>query len=1041
MQKILKYFIENKIVVLLVLLIIIFMGLLSLQNLKQEIFPATDMETMIVTIKYPGASPVDVELNAIIPLEEKLQSIPGINDFTSLSIENGGTIYIYIDQDISNIQTVKDTIYREMGDKSLLPPEVEDISIMEVNPKRMVIQNIGVTFKQDTDLTEREFFSFVKDLDQNLKKIEGVGETRISGYGEREIKIYIDPDKLQAKYLSLNEIVKSIQTRNIRSTGGTIQSINKEKNIVTIGQFTDPLEVRDVIIRSNFEKRSIRIHDIGSVKDGFKKEDVLIRVNKDNGVTISIIKKENADIVKTTRNVAAYLKQISDRLPHGINLTVIEDRSLSIISLFNVVINNAIIGFVIVFIIMLLFMDLRASFWTAFGIPVTLFILFIFMNIADFSLNLISLGALITVLGMLVDHGIMISENIYSFKAQGLSSVDAAVKGVHSVLAPVIVTILTTIFAFIPLLFIRGTMGKFIFIYPIIITLALAGSFIDAVFFLPHHMAGGKSGKEEKKWFQKIKKGYQYILKYVLKFRYLVVLVFCGILLFSLLISQKTINDFILMWDNSADAFFINLEAEDGSPLRTTSELTRQIEDFVLQNIPEKERISIRTAIGHHTVKRTSSQGNHENWAQVAVYLVPKGERQRDVPTIIKDLKKKLKQQKPKGFNKVAFSQQVIGPAVGNAVDIKISAPDEATGELLRQKIEEYLKSIDGVMDITNDQKKGKEELLIQLDFDKLAQLDMTVAAVAQTVRTAYDGVIATSIQTLEQKLDFRVQLDEQFTLNNDTLLNLRIPNDKGRLIRLGDIADIKPDFGASVINHYNGERVITIIANVDKNLTTPTNVVQQVKTNFGDIGKKYPGTKLIFKGEAAETNESLKDFIFAFILAFILIYAVLIILFKSFEQPLLILLTIPFGIIGVLLAFTIHGMPLSFMALVGIIGLGGVVVNDSVVMVDFINKLINKNPQKHKSYIMDSIVEGSGNRLRPILLTTITTVGGLLPTVYGIGGEAASLVPVTMAMAYGLLFATLVTLFFVPSLYLITMDIRKSILKFLHIFKVRKST
>jgi multidrug efflux pump subunit AcrB len=1025
MNKVIQYFVENKVIVIMAILLIIVGGIFSVFNLKQEIFPSTDMDTMIITIKYPGASPDDVELNAIIPLEEKLLTIPGIKDIASLSIENGGTIYVYIDQDIPVVQNVKDSIYREIGENTGLPPEVEDISIVDINPKRMAVQNIGITLKSGASIPETDFFAYIKKFDAQLKNVQGVGETRISGYRDREIKIYIDPLKLQNKYLSLNDIIRSIQTRNIRDTGGTIQSINKEKNIVTIGQFENPLDVKDVIIRSNFEKQSIKIKDMGSIEDGFKKDDILIRVNKEKGVTISVVKKENANIVKTTKNVSNYLKQIKENIPEGINISLIDDRSFSIISLFNVVVTNAIIGFIIVFVIMLFFLDIRASFWTALGIPLTLFMLFIIMNIADFSLNLLSLGAVITVLGMLVDHGIIISENIATYKSKGLQPVEAAVKGVKSVIAPVSVTILTTIFAFIPLLYIRGTMGKFIFIYPIIITLALAGSFIDAVFFLPHHMAKGKPGKKIKKWFQVVKNGYQFILKEALQIRYIIVVLFLLILVVAVFISQKAINDFVLMWDNSSDTFYINLEADDNSSLKNTSLLTAEMEELVLKYIPEKERIAVRTAIGHHTVKRTSSKGNHENWAQIAVFLVPKADRDRDISEIIRDFKNVIKKNKPRGFTKITFAQQVIGPSVGGGVDIKVSAPDLKTREIIQKEVEEYLHTVPGVMDIENDQKKGKQELLIIFDYEKLAQYEMTVASAAQTVRIAYDGVIATSIQTPNQKLDFRVQLDEKFTLNETSLLNLRIPNNKGRLIKLGDVAKIKTTYGTSIINHYNGERVITISANVDKKITTPTIVTEQLVTQFENIDKKFPGSSLIFKGEAEETSESLRDFVFAFIIAFLLIYAVLILLFKSFEQPLLILMTIPFGIIGVLLAFTIHGLPLSFMALVGIIGLSGVVVNDSVVMVDFINKIMQSETNKSKNYIIDSIVSGAGNRLRPVLLTTITTVGGLLPTVYGIGGQAASLVPVTLAMAYGLLFATLITLFLVPSMFLITEDIK----------------
>jgi multidrug efflux pump subunit AcrB len=1031
LEKVIRYFAENKLVVNLLVIIIIVVGIYSVYNLKQDVFPPTDIDTMIVTVIYPGASPADVELNAVVPIENEIRNIQGIKDFVSLSVENGATIYVYLDQDTPDKQKVKDEVYRNLSNVSDLAPEVEDIVIHDANPKLMSVYTFGVSGKAEADIGERELNQFVDSLEERLLRVKGVAEIRKSGYRDREIRILISPKKMERYYISLNDIVKSIQTRNIRATGGTIQSIQKEQTIVTIGQFENPLDVRDVIIRSNFERRSIKVRDIGNVKDGFKKKDIEVRVNKEDGITMSVVKKEDADVVKTVKNVKRFLEENVETFPGGIKVTTIDDRSLSIISLLKVVQTNAFIGFGLVFFILLLFLDFRTSFWTAFGIPLTIFMILTYLYVADLSINLITLGAIITVLGMLVDHGIVISESIYNYKLEGLSSLEATIKGIKDVIAPVTITILTTIVAFLPMLYIGGTMGKFIYLYPIIIGVALIASFFEAMFILPNHLSHGRQKRKKRKdRFAAIADLYQKFLNGVLRIRYVIIFLFFALAAGTFYYTQDTIKNFVLLWENTSDAFFINLEAEEGTSLSRTSEFTKKIEDIVMKKVKDDERVSIRTAIGHHTVKRTSSKGNHENWAQVAVYLIPKTERIRTVEEVMQSLKKDINVKKIKEFKKITFSKQVVGPSPGSAVDIKIVGKDEEAKKKVQGEIEDYLASLPGVMDIDNDQKFGKEELKINFDYEKLAQFELNVESVAQAVRTAYEGSIATSIQTTDQKLDFRVEIEDTYKRDIKFLKNLLIPNAQGRLIKLGQFATISTQKGKTIINHYNGESVITITASVNKEMTTSTKVTQLVKQRFQNVPKEYPGTFLQFKGEAEETAESLQRLIIAFIIAILLIYFLLILLFKSLGQPIIILLTIPFGIIGVLLAFKAHGMPLSFMGIIGIIGLTGVVVNDSVVMVSFINRVIKSDTGQSTKYYIQKITEGAKKRLRPIILTTLTTVAGLIPTVYGIGGDAKTLVPVVMAMAYGLLFATLLTLIFVPAIYMVSMDIKKLFLR-----------
>ena len=1029
MNKAIDFFVKNKTVTGFILIIILLTGFLSFKNLKQEVFPPTDINTMIIEILYPGASPRDSEINAVIPIEDKLSSVPGIKSTVSLSVENGGTVYVYLDPDVKDLKSVKDQIYRDISlSTEGISEDVEKISIIDINPKRMAVYSLAISYDDAEKLSEKDFYSYSEDIENKLKNIKGVGEVRVSGYKEREIKIKVNPFKLQSDYVSLNEITNSIQNRNVRVTGGSLQSVQKEHNIVTIGEFENPLEVENVIIRSTFEHPSLRISNIAEVEDSFKKQAVMVRVNKKPGITFSIVKKENSDIVKTVDNLKLFIEKEKKNVPDGLTLSAVEDRSLSIRSLLNVVASNAVIGFLLVFIILLFFLDYKTAFWTAFGIPTTLLMLFTFFNLMDYSLNLITLGAVITVLGMLVDHGIVISESVFSFKNQGFSTAEAAVKGVADVISPVLITILTTIAAFLPLLYVGGIMGKFIKVYPVIISAALILSFLEAVFILPGHLAHIKDGKKKipKKRFEKFAEGYKKLLMKLFSFRYAVFVFFIFLLGLSLFLAKDNIKNFVLMWDNTADSFLINLEAPEGTPLEKTSELTVPLEELLNKAVKKNELYAVKTNIGHHTVKRINSQGNHENWAQIEVYLVPQTERERSVEQIINAVKNEFKEQKDtvKKFNKITFSKMTVGPSSSGLVEMKITGGNTEDKTAVFNKINGFMKELPGVIDLDNDQKPGKDELKIIFNYEALAKLDLNVASVAQSVKTAYDGNVATSIQTENEKIDFRVLIDDKYKRDINFLENLLIPNAKGRLIKLNQVAEIETGTGPAIINHFNGNRVITITSRVNKDLTTANTVSAQVTDFFSSIPDKNKDVKLIIKGEAEDTQESLADLRYSFILALILIYFLLLLLFKKAEQPLIVLITIPFGIIGVLLAFYFHGIPLSFMALVGIIGLSGVVVNDSVVMVAFINKLMVTDSRSIEN-LKEGIAEGAKQRLRPIILTTLTTVAGLLPSVYGIGGDVQSLVPVVMALSYGLIFATLVTLFLVPALFLIIRDIK----------------
>jgi multidrug efflux pump subunit AcrB len=1029
LKKIVNYFNENKLLVNLIMVIVFAMGIFSMLSLKRETFPNVDPGFIIISAVYPGAGPVDVEKNLVISIEDELKSISGIDRYTSISLENTAIVLVHLDENLKNQRTVKDKIIRQVNNIGELPSEIENLTVREINPNEFPVLSLGIHSKtKGLNNDQKELMNFVDDLEKQLLRLPGVSSVQKEGYREPEVHIYVDPEKLGDNYIALTELVNAIQKANVRSTGGTLQSSKKDQNIVTIEQFKDPSAVGEVIIRSGYGRQKVKVKDVAKVLQGFEDAETLTSVNGSNGVVLSIVKKETADVTKTVDGIRDFIKKANGNLSKKFDIKIFNDRSLSIKSLINVVTSNAIIGFILVFFVLILFLDFRSALWTAVGIPTIFMLVFSVMNVQNITLNLITLGALITIMGMLVDDGIVISENIYNYRQQGLPALEAASKGLAEVAAPVLIAVLTTIAAFSPMLFIGGMMGEMAKIFPIVIIIALLASLLEAFFLLPSHLLHGNSKSfmiKKKNWFDPIAKGYGKLLKKIIKWRYAVMAVFVLLFIFALFLFQDGLKKFVLNSDDSSDQIVFNLEAVEGTDKLQMGKKLAILEAYIPKVLGKDEMLAYKSVIGHHNDKHVNTEGYKDHYAQLNLYLVPAANRKRDAKEIIKALQKNIPSKIKKNFELFEIDKKVHGPDTGKAIDIKVISNDDEKALKLTREIKTFLKSIPGVLDVNDDRTSGDDEIKLEFDKEKMARLGLTINGVASNVRIAYAGSVATYVQQTEHRVDFRVELDPRFQADRKYLENLLIPNSSGRLIRLKTIASLKSQPGIPVITHYNGERSITIDGTIDSKKINPQAIQRKVMEKFKKYTSDFNNVRLKFGGEIRQSKKSMSGLLNALIFAVLAIYFLLVLQFKSATQPLLIIILMPFGLIGVFLAFFVHGEPLSFMGMIGIIGLCGVMVNDSVVMVDFINKIFQRVGADNKKMLIENIVAGSTKRLRPVILTTLTTVLGLLPTVYGIGGSAGMIRPVVMALAYGLLFATLITLVFLPCLYMISIDLK----------------
>jgi multidrug efflux pump subunit AcrB len=1053
MKKIFEFFSKRHILASLFTIMIVLLGLNSLRTLRRDTFPAVDFGEVIIQTVYPGASPEDVELNVTNKIEDELKNITGIRRISSTSLENVSTLDVVLESDVKDVDKVKRDIRDAVGRVTDLPDEVTEAPlVLEIDTSLIPIMEVGVTGELPYD----EMRDIAKSFETKLKDVPGVSRLQKQGYRAKEIKVEVDPGAMDRYQIPLRDIIQAVQARNIRATGGTFESFTSEKNVVTLAQFRDPLEVGDVIVRTTFEGPSIRVKNLAIVREDFEEENVISRMEGRKAISFVVYKSEEADIIRTVRAVKELIREesgegliggpatieVTDRADRKIfdrikvflgmgtyeqdiyrygpvRILISNDLSRIVQNRFRITLINGMIGLLLVVVMLSIFLNLRTAFWVAMGIPVAVLGVFFLMPRFGTFLDSISLTALVLLIGIIVDDGIIISENIYRRREMGDSPVEAAVNGTNEVFFPVLTTILTTFLAFAPMFFMKGMMGKFVFVIPLTISLALFISLFEAVFALPSHLAKGmersrKGAQREsvRKWFEALKTFYAKVAFRLLKVRYLLVVLFIAAMVLAFMYAQKNLN-FIMFPTKGADRFAVGVEMSTGTSLQATAEKIQELEGFI-NELPIVELDTYISRIGV-----SLSGGDGENFGYTLIGLTPFSERERTVDEIIEWLRPRI--EAIEGVEKTTFIVDAGGPPVGKPISIRVTGNDNQKRRQTTAEIMEYLATIDGVKDIDSNEKLGKEQIEIKIDYNRLARLGLTVADVAQNVRIAYDGQVVTSMRDGDEDVNFRVQMQERARRDVNYLYNLSIPNAQNRLIKLREVARLETTPGPNALYHFDGERTATVEADVDQDIITPLGATTLMMTHFSDAEDRWPGIRLGVGGEAEESQSSIVELMTAFAIALVGIYFLLVLLFNSYTQPFLVLVSVPFGIIGVIIAFGLHGESLSFLGVMGVIGMIGVVVNDSLVLVNHLNNLRKWNPDWS---IRKLVSEGTSHRLRAILLTTLTTVAGLLPLAYGLGGTDLYMQPMALALGYGILFATPLTLVLVPSLYMIGADI-----------------
>ncbi len=1021
-----KFSVNNSLFVNLVSGILLIIGLIVVLGLNREVFPNVAFDIVSVTTSYQGATPEDVEKLITVPIEKEIKEVDGIKEVNSTSAVSTSLIYVKIDPDESNKQKVVRDIQSAVDRVKDLPRDVEDPIVTEVTSKQYPIIEVSLS----GEMTEHELQGYADALEDEIEDIKGVARVRKSGYRDKEMQVLVDHEKLADYYVSIDEIEDALAFRNVSMPAGKIDTAATEYSIRTTGEFKTAEEVENVIIRANDSGNWLKVKDVARVENTFKDEDVINKTLGTRSINLIIMKKESGDaismVAETRKKCAEFLKKI----PAKLNISYVNDYAFYANRRLRVLRNNAWVGMLLVIGSMLIFLQRRIAFFTVLGIPIAFFATFIVMDAMGITINLISMFGLVIVLGMLVDDGIIVAENVYRYMEEGMPSREAAVKGTEEVMGAVISAVFTTIAAFCPLLFMTGIIGKFIKNIPIVVIIALLASLGEALIILPSHLAdfvrvrrdaaGRPIGlSRDMPWFKKLVSFYTKVVKTAVRRKYrvllgfTVVLVVCGVL-------SGTVLKFILFPSAGINYFFIRGEAPIGTPIGRTNELIAPIEDIVAE-MPENELDTYVTTVGKIEEDRQDPfAGQASNLVQVTVYLTQAQDRKRGVEEIIEELREKTKD--IKGFDDLRFDKPEAGPPVGKPVEAKIRGEEFDTLDEIAGEYMDYLKTIDGTSDVTWDHKPGKEEIRVKVDWNKATMAGLSVGQIAKTIRGVFQGNIATKIKPIktEEETDVTVRFEGAKNACDLSIFDeILVVNKFGNLIPLKKVAQIERVPGTMTIHHLDGKRVVTASCNVDTDKITSLKVNSMLEKKFRDIPEKHIGYSVKYGGEQEETIESFKSLLLAFFFAFLVVYMILASFFKSLVQPFIVMLAIPFGLIGVILAFLAHGLPLSFMAIMGIVGLNGIVVNDSIVLVHFINKLRATGMDR-----AESIIKAGQMRIRPVILTTLTTAGGLSTVAYGIGGKDPFLVPMALALCWGLVFATALTLIIIPCIYSIIDDL-----------------
>lgn len=1019
MRAIIDYFVQRHFLVHVMVAVVVVVGISSTMSSQREGFPAITLNQLVVTAMLPGASASDVESKVTVPLEEAISEVDGVEEYSSVVTDNVSitTVEIYDDWTARQVREVQSDLRQAIDAIRDFPDDMEDDPrIDRVEAAKMPVVEVALSGPT------KQVVAAARSLERRLERVDGVAQVNLIGVPDPELRILLDPAAARAHSVDLPEIVAAIDRRNVSGTGGILESSDERKQVVMDARFVDPEDVADTPLRVNPDGGIVRIGDVARIELG--REETGLRVHTDGrpGVAVVVRKRVDADIITTVDAVSAAVDE--EILPEGVSASLVNDQSFITRNRLGLMMTNGGIGIVLVIGVLALFLTRKAAMWVSVGVPVVILGVVVLLPTVGLTLNLITLAGFVIVLGMLVDDAVVVAERIVATQSEGGPSPE--VRGVMSVARPVLASAITTSLAFTPMLALGGMPGKFAWALPVVVVLALALSLVESFFVLPAHMVEAhhdapheRRAAPKRRFVIALERAYRWLLRRALRLRYVVVALFFGSFAFVMGVIAPQMG-FELFPQDDAEALYIKVTTPLGTPIERTEAVASAIERQ-LPGLMGDDLMTVTARVGHQNGAAVDqSTGSAEHEAVVSALLEPLG-RQHTAAEWGTILTERL--DVPEGAELV-FEAKRIGPPVGRPVTVHVSANDDEQRRSTAARVAAWLQGIDGTVDVEIDERPGIRQVELAPDHDKLAMRGLDASTVALTLKAAFHGLTVSEHRTLDETTRFRVMFEPTARVDIDHLLDTPIRARTGELVSLRDVVSPVEVAAVSRVYHRDGERTSTVTAGFAPDSGLDANAMaKRIETELLPEVEAQ-GVRVYLGGEAVETAKTTKSMSRAGGLAVFGIVVVLAIILGSFLDAFFVVSVIPFGAAGVITAFYFHGLPLSMFAMLGVIGLSGVVVNASIVMIDAVKRqqrTVDKDEASQRGAIVDAVVE----RLRPILVTTLTTLGGVLPTAYGLGGYDAVLSPMSLALGWGLIFATGITLLFVPSLFSIAEDIR----------------
>ena len=1038
---IIRFSIANPLITNLGLVLIMLLGVLSWYAMPQEMFPVVDLDMARVTTVFEGASPEEVERQVTLTIEDEFDGMSDLDVMTSTSSEGLSTVTLKLKPGTNSEQFMRDLRTR-LDQITDLPEEAEEPELTRLEARFPVI-----SMSLYGNAARAYLYQTGDDVKRRLQQLPGVASVGIAGDREWEIWVEVDPHVLAARSVSLQQVIAAVRDNLRDLPGGSLKSREGDILLRGKGVAPDPQLLKQVVVRRNDAGGRLRLGEVAHVSLRLEEARTLGRFNGDPSVNLTVTKTADASTIEVSRLVREEAEKLRRELPPSIQVGLFSDLSVYVQTRLNTVKSSGLVGLALVLLSLYLFLNFRVALITAMGIPVSFLVAVLMIYYLGFTINMVSLFAFLIALGLIVDDAIIVTENIYRHMEQGMPAQQAAQIGSREVMWSVLASTSTTVAAFLPMFAIGGTLGAFIKVIPVVVAASLLGSLWEAFAVLPSHAAEmlrvdpGKKPAGRIDWAALLHR-YVGVLRASLRKRYFVSLVAIGLLAVAVAYAATRLP-FQLFGQADIGQFFVNIEAPNTYSLEDTEVLAERVEKAVLETLGEDELDTLLTNVGVTFIDFNRFRFG-SNYIQLIVdlqkpapegfierFITPlvslkfswEGTRQRETEAIIKGVRTRL--ETLTGIQRLSILRPQGGPA---GADIEVGVVGEDVDRLLQhaRKLRDYLRQLPGVYDVRQDLDVGKIEYRYSLN-ERGRELGLTQQQLADAVRTGFLGLEAVQVTWGDERIPVRVIYTDEVR-HNSSLESLPVTLDDGRIIYLGDVADITRGRGLNTIRRRDGQRLAIVTAEVDGRETTALEVTELVEREFGGLKQQEPGYHLLFLGEKKEASDSMQDMRRAMVIAAAIIFFILASLFKSLLDPLVVMLAIPFGFIGVVVGHMLFDYHLQFLSMIGFLALTGIVVNDSLILVDFAKRLRQQGWER-----IDALVEAGRVRVRPILLTTVTTFLGISPLIFFATGQTAFLSPMAVSLGFGLVFATTLILVVVPCFYLIADDLRQFVSAKLH--------